>query len=454
MTTIPLLGGMKATTQAEFVESPPVNLEPVILDNGISRGQFRSMAGAVVRWQGKGVDRGAMVRNGRHYRVSGTKLIEVMSTGPIVIGDVGGSGPVSMDIGFDRLAVRSGTNLFYVTTTGLTQVTDPDLGQVLDLLWVDGYYMTTDGSSIVVTELADPTRVEPLKYGSAEEDPDMVTGLMELRGEVLVFGRNTIQAFQNVGGLGFPFRQVQGATVPYGCVSANAKCYFTETVAFVGSGKNEALGVYLVGNGTASKISNRALDLALSQITDPSVIECESRTYADESRLFVHLPDETWVFFAEASGRAQEKLWSIARDNDGYRIRNAVEINGGFWVGDNHSANVGVLTFDNMDHFGEAVEYRFDTMFMHNSGAGFIMKEIELVALPGRGAEGTCFMSMTRDGMTWSRERVTGTGRAGETRKRLMWRPCVRCGNYMGLRFRGFGLPGFVKIEAEIEPLK
>jgi hypothetical protein len=458
MPAIPLLGGMKATTQAEFVESPPVNLEPIILANGISNGQFRAMAGAVQKWTGQGVDRGAIVRSGRHYRISGTKLIEMAANGPVVIGDVGGTGPVSIDYGFDRVAVRSGTNMFYVTDTGLTQVTDPDLGPVLDLLWVDGYYMTTDGTSIVVTELSDPTAIEPLKYGSAEEDPDMVTGLMELGTEVHAFGRFTVQPFQNVGGNGFPFQAIRGAMVRYGCVSANAKCYFADTIAFVGSAKNEALGVYLLGSGTATKISNRALDLALAKIADPSVIECEARAYADEQRLLVHLPHETWVFHFEASQRGKDKLWTMATSGDVYRLRHAVELNGEFWVGDAISAKIGVLSHDTMTHFGDDVEWRFDTQFLHNAGFGFILKALELVALTGRGAFGEghrAFLSLTRDGIGWSRERMVSTGAAGETRKRLVWRPLMRCGNYLGLRFRGFGkdLPGFVKIEADIEPL-
>jgi hypothetical protein len=64
------------------------------------------------------------------------------------------------------------------------QVTDPDLGVVLDVVWVDGYFMTTDGEFLVVTELTDPTQVNPLKYGSSEVDPDPVVALLKLRNEV------------------------------------------------------------------------------------------------------------------------------------------------------------------------------------------------------------------------------------------------------------------------------
>lgn len=42
---IPLLGGIVASSQAEFVESIPVNLEPMTVDGKM--GQFRSPASAV-----------------------------------------------------------------------------------------------------------------------------------------------------------------------------------------------------------------------------------------------------------------------------------------------------------------------------------------------------------------------------------------------------------------------
>jgi len=161
MPSIPLLGGMAANAQAEFVESVPINLEPVAIDNKIASGQFRAPAGLAPYWTGPGEDRGGINWNGRQFRVMGTSLVEI---GVGAKGDVGGTGPVALDYGFDRLSIASGERLFYFDdSNGLVQVTDPDLGPVKDALWVDGYTMTTDGKYIVVTELADPTSVNPTK---------------------------------------------------------------------------------------------------------------------------------------------------------------------------------------------------------------------------------------------------------------------------------------------------
>lgn len=443
---------MVANGQAEFVESVPLNLEPVAIDNKISTGQFRAPAGLAPHVAGPGECRGAIVWNGVHYRVMGTKLVSIAGTTVSILGDVGGTGPVALDYGFDRLSIASGELLFYYDANGLSQVTDPDLGIVKDAMWIDGYTMTTDGKFIVVTDLSDPTSVNPLKYGSAEEDPDMITGVIKVRGEGYVPGRYTVEVLQNIGGNGFPFGVVDGATIPYGCVSPSAKCLYAESFAFCGSARNEALGIYVAGAGTAVKLSTRALDRALAAVSDPSVIELEAWTYLDEKRLIVHLPTESWVYLDTASRKSGEKIW-YRRTNC---PRHAVELNGQWFAAIGNE--IGVLSHDISTILDDPTEWRFDTPFAHADGQAYILGQIELVGLTGRmpfDEQATVFFSYSTDGETWSRERMIRVGTAGSRRKRMVWRPNARIPNYATFRFRGYdaSMPGITKIEADVDPL-
>lgn len=457
MVAIPLLSGIVATGQAEFAQSYPLNLEPIALDNKISKGQLRATSGAVTIATGPGIDRGGVFWNGRLYRVMGTKLVSITQDGTATtIGDVGAAGPVPFDIGFDRIGFKSGNQLWYYDGANLAQVTDVDLGPVLDVIWIDGFWMTTDGTAIVVTELSDPFSVQPLKYGSAEEDPDMVVGLIKVRDEPYALGRNTIQVYRNIGGNGFPFQTQKGATIPYGCVSASAKCLYASTFAFVGSARNEALRVYVAGQGDAAAISSRAVEDALAAVADPSLIVLEARASRGEQRLFVHLPDETWCYCAEASATVQEKVWYRLRSGDGpYRIRGAIQAYGQTYVGDLDSAAIGLLSDDTDLHFGDEPGWQFDAGLIYNAARGGILHSAELVGLPGRASrDAAIFLSTTRDGQQFSQERQIGAGKPGERTKRLQWRPHTMFSNYLGLRFRGTGgMPGFAKLEAEIEPL-
>ena len=461
---LPILSGIRANEQAEFVQSYPLNLEPIALDNGISKGQLRATAGAVQIGTGPGIDRGAINWRDRCFRVMGTKLVQVNADGShVVIGDVGGEGPVRFDYSFDRLGIRSGNALWYYDLANLTQVTDVDLGAVVDMMWIDGYWMTTDGDAVVVTELSDPFQILPTKYGSVEEDPDMVTGLMKVRNEPYWIGRHTIQVGRNVGGSGFPFTTVRGATIPFGCVSATAKAYYAGSFAFVGGPRPSdngvaLLGIYIATQGDAAKISTRAVDDALMALHDPTSITMETRNYKDEERLFVHLPTETWVYCGRAGQKTQTQVWYRASSGDSYRIRNAVAAYGKIICGDSESAAIGELREDVSAHFGSPAQWEFTVGLVYNEGKGGIVHFVELAGLPGRvphGEDITAFMSMTRDGETWSVERAIPLGNAGERRKRMRWPSHTKFTNYLGMRFRGVNhaMPGFARCEADIRPL-
>jgi hypothetical protein len=462
VTQIPLLSGMVASERADFVTSLPVNLEGVPAETGISKGYMRSAMGAVTKGSGPGMDRGGIVWEGAHYRVMGTKLVQIDAAGALtVLGDVGAGGPVALTYGFDRLAIQSGTDLYYWNGT-LTRVADVDLGACLDVLWMAGYFISTDGDSIVVTDLSDPTAINPLKYGSSEADPDRIMGLLSLRNELVVLNQHTIEFFDNVGGSLFPFSTSPGALIPIGCVGARAKCLFSQTFAFVGNARNHAPSVWLAAGGTAEKLSTRAIDDMLAAVPDPSTIQCETRVSRNEERLYVHLPDRTLVYLRIASIQAQEPLWYVARSGRGadaaYRPRNAVLAFNQWWVGDAASDALGVLDEAVGEHFGEAVGWRFDTQLLYNGGNGAIIHQLELIGLPGRGLgehEAFAALSMTRDGETWTMPRSISLGKRGERAKRITWNPHSRFRNYLGLRFRGdsSALAGWAALEATVEGL-
>jgi hypothetical protein len=458
MVAIPLLSGIAGNEAGEFVTTYPLNLEPIIVDSKISKGQLRAAQGAVQMGMGPGSDRGGIFWNGQLFRVMGPQLCTIGADGSVhVIGYVGPGARCAIDYSFDRLAIASnGALYYYAPSTGLTQVTDTDLGLVRDMIWIDGYFMTTDGSFVVVTELSDPTQVKPLKYGSAEEDPDQITGLIKFRDEAYVLGRHTIQPFKNVGGNGFPFATDLGVTIPFGCVGPTAKCLFGDGFAFVGSARNEGLNVYIAGiGGTAPAIGCRELCDALDALSDASSVELEARSDRNERRLMVHLPSETWVFLLNASTAAGVPVWyRLCSDPSGYRLRNSVEAFGRTVVGDSLSGAFGYLSETTRSHFSLEPGWSFEAGLLYNEGLGAIVHSVELVGLPGRGGDGAVFMSTSRDGETWSLERSVPL-RAARRSSRIAWRPHIRIGNYLGLRFRGSGaaLPGIAALEAKLAPL-
>lgn len=331
MTQIPIISGIYADTTADFRVSYPVNMTPTPRETGISQGYLRPSDGIVGTGTGPGLPRGGIVWRGVAYRVMGTKLVSVGANGTVVIlGDVGGGGQCSFDYSFDRLAITSGGRLYYWDGATLAQVTDPDLGTALTVIWIDGYFMTTDGEFLVVTELLDPFVVNPLKYGSSEADPDPVLALIKLRAEVYALNRNTIEVFNNVGGDLFPFQRNESAQIQKGAIGTFACCEYLDAVTFLGGGRNESPGVYVAANANAIKISTQEIDQLLLAYTEAqlALVVMETRNDRSHDLLYIHLPDRCLVYDGGASKEMQRPVWHIlttsVADFAQYRDRKSV----------------------------------------------------------------------------------------------------------------------------------
>jgi hypothetical protein len=477
---IPILNGIYADTTPELRTAYPVNMVPVPKQSGISNGFLRPGDGIVANGTGPGTDRGGINWNGVCYRVMGTKLVTVASNGTVtVLGDVGGptTDLVTMDYSFDVLAIASGGRLYYwipVTTPGtigwnptapiLRQVTDPDLGVVLDVAWVDGYFMTTDGANLVVTELTNPLQVNPLKYGSSEIDPDPVVALIKLRNEIYALNSNTIEVFDNVGGELFPFARIDGAQVQKGCLGTHACCIYLERIAFLGGGRNEAPGIYIGAAATTQKISTQEIDNLLLTYTEAQLVrvQFEARNDKNHQHLYVHLPDRTIVYDASASEALGDQVWfTLASTVVGfsqYRARNMVWIYDKWLVGDPQSNAIGYLVQDTGHHWGQQVRWEFGTIIAYNEGNGAIFNRLELVSLTGSVALGTnpqISTSYSINGLSWSQDRSVTVGTTGNTAKRLAWFQQGHMRNWRIQRFRGDSDAhiSFARLEAQIEAL-
>lgn len=464
---IQILNGIYADATPELRTAYPVNMVPVPKQSGISNGFLRPGDGIVANGTGPGIDRGGINWRGICYRVMGTKLVTIASNGAVVVlGDVGGpvNSLVTFDYSFDRLAIASGGRLYYWSGTTLTQVTDPDLGTVLDVVWVDGYFMTTDGEFLIVTELSDPTQVNPLKYGSSEVDPDPVVALLKLRNEVYAMNRNTIEVFDNVGGDLFPFARIDGAQIQKGVVGTFACCVYIDRIAFLGSGRNESPGIYVGAAATTQKISTQEIDELLLTYTEAQLatVKLEARNDKSHQHLYVHLPDRTIVYDAAASEALGDQVWFTLTTTvvgfSQYRARNLVWAYDKWLVGDPQSNSIGYLVQDTGHHWGQQVRWEFGTTIVYNEGNGAIFNRLELVSLTGSVELGTnpqISTSYSFDGLAYSQDRSITVGTIGNTAKRLAWFQQGHMRNWRIQRFRGDSDAhvSFVRLEAQIEAL-
>lgn len=464
MTKIPIISGIYADTSPDFRTSYPRNMEPVPKQTGVNDGYLRITDGIVSSGTGPGVTRAGIEWNGVEYRVMGTKLVSVAENGTVTtIGDVGGTGTASMIYSFDYLAIASDQKLWLYDGTTLAQVTDEDLGIVLDVQWIDGYFMTTDGESLVVTELNDPFAVNPLKFGSSEVDPDPVVGLVTLRNEIYAINRHTIEVFRNIGGDLFPFQRVNGGQIERGAVGTHCAVDYLGRIAFVGGGRNEGIGVYLGMNGGSVKISTREVDLILKDYSEIVLADAvvEVKTDLGDDILIIHLPDRTLCFNGPASEVLGVPVWyelSSGIIGGAWNARHLVWAYNRWNVGSVTTSDVGYLSRSAFTHWGEKVTWEFGVPLLYNESKGAIVHELELVSLTGSapfGLEPTVRTSYSTDGVVWSQDRPCSVGARGERSQRIRWARQGMMRNFRTQRFRGdTDAPlSVARLEARLEAL-
>jgi hypothetical protein len=258
--------------------------------------------------------------------------------------------------------------------------------------------------------------------------------------------------FRNVGGLGFPFQVVKGATVPFGCISAAAKCRVIDSFAFVGGGREEPLGVFVLSGGTAQRISTREIEDLLEGV-DESLIELEARRFGEDDHLILHTPNVSAMLKIRTSSEIGGRLWTVLKSGrfGPYRLRYAVWDGTRHVVGDLASNKLGVLSDDVATHFGDRAEWQFDAGLLFNDGRGLIISEVELFGQFPLGEPSTVFLSVTRDGEVWSNE--VPRNLVGLRDQRCIWRPSVRMPYQSGMRFRGTGRVSVARCEVQGEPL-
>ena len=396
---IPILRGTYTDNDTNFRKRFPINLKPVPKQHGISNGYLRPGDGVEEIAQGPGIDRGGINWRDECYRVMGERLVKIDINGNVTdYGEIVGQTQCTLDYGFTYLGITTDKDFYLFDGTTITQVTDPDLGNVFDHIWIDGYFMLTDGENLIVTELNDPFSVNPLNYGSSEVDPDPILALLKVRNEAYALNRYTIEVFDNIGGTGFPFQRIEGAQIQRGTIGTHTCALFLQSIAFMGGGRNEAIAVWFGQSGSTVKLSTREIDQILASYEDTTLATAIMDTRVDEGHqyIYIHLPDQTLVYDGAATQALGQPIWFVLSTgntittNEGlkteqYRARNLVWCYNEWLVADPQEPRIGMF-IDNLSvHWGLRVGWEFNTPIIYNESQGAIIHELELACLSGRG---------------------------------------------------------------------
>ncbi len=448
---VPLIKGRKVSINTDYRDALPVNMYAVPEKILKAPGYMLCYPGLASFATGQGIDRGGMYNERliNHFRVSGTDLVEVSSTGAVsVLGTIPSTEQVAMPYSFNTQAIIGNDSMYlYDPTLGFREVTDVHLGDPIDGVWVDGYYFLTDGENIYHTDISDESSIDPLKFATAEFMPDPSLGLGKTRdNKVIVFGRFSTEYFVNAATANFAFQRLETRAQKIGIVATHAKCETSDGWYLTGGHRDEAISVYLLGIGESSKISTREIDDILAQYTEPQLsdMRMECRSEKDISLVIVHLPNETLCYNRTAAEKfGNEYAWTILKT-----MSNTSEkyggINGVFdsrlseWIyGDTLSTKIGKLDNDVFTYYTNIEEWYLYSPLLKLETMS--IDKLEMETLPGNASDSdaTVAFSVTQDGITYGMEWFELYGQNLDRDQRFIMRRLGYIRDWIGFRFRG-----------------
>ena len=446
--TVNIIKGDTIGLDTEYKDSLPVNMYAVNKDILGAAGYLVGIPGLTEFGTPTGLDRGA-VYNERfdiHFRVSGQSLISVGNNGDVVVlGTIPGERQVSMPYSFNTQAIVADGRMFlYSPSGGLIEITDEDLGQPLDAVWIDGYYLMVDGENVYHTDIADESSIVPLSFGTAEFMPDDSLAIAKTQdNKAIIFGRGSIEYFDDIAAENFAFTRIPSRSQKIGIVSTHAVCEVSGFFYLVGGREKESIGLHVITVGSSQKVSTKDVDAIFAQYKEHELgdIRVESRKEQDTTFVIIHLKNHTLCFNETIAGKLGiEYAWTELRtDEDKYRAINGVfdPRVALFVYGDRLTSKLGYLDRSHFSQYGESQEFILDTPFIALNGKS--IDEVELNTIPGRNStdDATIAFSMTLDGLTYSRESWQLYGNQKEYGRRFIALRLGYVSNWLGFRFRG-----------------
>lgn len=409
---IPIINGDKTRSDVDYFDAMPVNMIAVQRDVLGSAGFLYSHDGVDLLTTGQGIDRGALYneRMGKHLRVSGQKLVDIVGSSANVLGDIPGADLVSMDYSFNTTGIVASGRMFLYSGTALTEVTDPDLGAPISMCWIDGYYLLTDGEYLYHTDITNEASIDPLKFATSEISPDPTKAVGRTQDDlVVVFNRYSTEYFINEANEQFAFSRLNQKAVSVGIVGTHCWCEMGGEVYILGGSKNTQVSLMVLGAGQAVSVSTRSVDKIIAAYTEAQLSLCkiEARIERGDELVYVHLTNETLCFnSAIAKKFGLNSAWSYLKTGQNeWRCINGVRdpLQNKWVYGDKIDGRIGTLNESSAAQYDEPVHSEFYTPLVPMESMS--VDSVELNTIPGFPATTeSLFVSTTRNGNSYSQE--------------------------------------------------
>ena len=337
------------------------------------------------------------------------------------------TGIVQMETNGVYVMIVDDINGYYVNGTTLTQITDPDFPVPSSLTYQDGYFIVTkDGTGEhYISGLNDPTTWDSSDYADAEGSPDNAIRAFVDHRELLIFGEDSTEPYENTGDVDYPFKRIEGAFIESGLAAKHAVSKLDNTVCWLADDfMIKAMMTY-----TPAIVSPEVLCRIIMAYTAKS--DAFAYSYKDSGNSFfvITFPsaNKTWVYNTATQAWHQ---WSSGMNERRHRSNCHMFFAGKNLVGDMENGKIYELSNATYTDDGEIIRRKriSPPLFDPNQKVRLTYNQIEIEfkagvgLITGQGSDPQVMLRYSDNNLkTWSNEKWRGIGKIGEYGKKAVW---------------------------------
>ncbi len=354
------------------------------------------------------------------YLATATTLFSVSEAGTVTTHSAlptGASSTVRMATNLTQIGMVI-ENTGYIWD-GSTITAVPDLPDVTDVAFIDGYFAWTqaDTGYFTITDINNGLIYDAADIANAEGAPDNLIGLINDHRELQLYGTKTIEIWYNSGNADFPFSRQGNAFIERGCFAKESVVKLDNSVYFYGDDRI----VYRLDGYTPIRVSTHAIEYQLRNCTEVACF-----TYTHEGHKFYVINTDVGCFALDVS----TNLWHRrkSRNREDWRVGGALSIWNTTAFIEKGGGNVYLADFDVFEEDGDPIEFEVTLPTIVSRDRGWqTMYAFEALFETGVGNSDApaplVSMSLSRDGgHSWSSWMERSLGAVGEYTTRAIWR--------------------------------
>lgn len=396
---------------------------------------------------GGGAIRGMIAANNFLYVVCENTVYRIDSAYVVTtIGTINTSiGLVSMATNGLDVIIVDGVNGYLVNfiTNILSQITAADFPNGVKYVdYLNGIYLVAGNGTqnFYGSARYDGTSWNALSFGIADHKPDLLIRPVVNGSDLLNFGTESIEYWNDTGAADFPIERSGNAFLDVGCLAANSIRRLGSSVLFLGQTYQGKGVVYQIDGYSPKRISNHGIEFAISQWTNADT--AYAWAYSEEGHNFyvlscVDCPES--LVYDITTNMWHTRTWFNDGQHFSDRANTYAFFNGKHIVGDFDNGNIYELSLDVYVDDVYPIVREFESQNIRTGKRAFydvieLYMESGVGLTTGQGSNPLINLSTSKDGSRdFGDEREARVGALGEYLTRIYW---VRCGSGFNKAFK------------------